>query len=95
MRCRALQAGWIYIRQHPGDAQLTVNELRDMVGREGEAFSNRVLHYAASLQGTRQYWFRQRSHLITTVQTLGLPTIFFTHSVVDLQWPELASLIAM
>ena len=93
MRWRALQAGRIYIRQHPGDAQLTVDELRDMVGREGEAFSNRVLHYAASLRGTRQYWFRQRSRLISMVDTLGLPTIFFTHSAADLQWPELAHLI--
>ena len=76
-----------------GDAQLTVNELREMVGREGEAFSNRVLHYAASLCGTRQYWFRQRSRLISMVDTLGLPTIFFTHSAADQQWPELARLI--
>ncbi len=93
MRWRALQAGRIYIRQHPGDAQLTVDELRDMVGREGEAFSNRVLHYASSLRGTRQYWFRQRSRLISMVDTLGLPTMFFTHSAADLQWPELAHLI--
>lgn len=28
------------------------------------------------------------------VNTLGLPTIFFTHSAADLQWPELASLIS-
>ena len=27
------------------------------------------------------------------VDTLGLPTIFFTHSAADLQWPELAQLI--
>lgn len=27
------------------------------------------------------------------VDTLGLPTIFFTHSAADLQWPELADLI--
>ena len=89
MRWRALQAGRIYIRQHPGDAQLTVDELRDMVGREGEASSNRALHYASSLRGTRQYWFRQRSRLISMVDTLGLPTIFFTNSAADLQWPEL------
>ena len=93
MRWRALQAGRIYIRQHPGDAQLTVDELRDMVGREGEAFSNRVLHYATSLRGTRQYWMRQRSRLVSMIDTLGLPTIFFTHSAADLQWPELAHLI--
>ena len=64
-----------------------------MVGREGEVFSNRVLHYASSLRGTQQYWFRQRSRLISMVDTLGLPTIFFTHSAADLQWPELAHLI--
>ena len=93
MRWRALQAGRIYVRQHPVDAQLTVDELRDMVGREGEAFSNQVLHYATSLRGTRQYWFKQRSRLIAMVDTLGLPTVFFTHSAADLQWPELARLI--
>ena len=27
------------------------------------------------------------------VNTLGLPTIFFTHSAADVQWPELANLI--
>ena len=58
MRWRALQAGQIYVCQHPHDARLSVEELRDMVGREGEAFSNHVLHYAASLRGTRQYWFK-------------------------------------
>ena len=65
MRRRALQAGRIYVQQNPGDAQLTVDDLRDMVGRGGEAFSNRVLRYATSLRGTRQYWFKQRGRLIS------------------------------
>ena len=90
MRWHALQTGRVYVRQHPGDAQLSLDELRDMVGRQGEAFSNRVLHYASSLHGTKQY--RQRSRLLSMVDTLGLPTIFFTHSAADLQWPELARL---
>ena len=90
---RALQAGHIYVRQHPHDAQLSVEELRGMVGREGETFSCHVLHYATSLRGTKQYWFKQRSQLIAMVDTLDLPTIFFTHSAADLQWPELACLI--
>lgn len=94
MRWRALQAGRIYVHQHPNDAQLSVDQLlRDMVGREGEIFSNRVLHYSASLRGTKQYWFRQRSRLVSMVDTLGLPTIFFTHSAADLHWPELTSLV--
>ena len=49
---RALQAGQIYVRQHPHVARLSVEELGDMVGCEWDAFSNRVLHYAASLRGT-------------------------------------------
>ena len=58
MRWRALR----YLHyQHPHDAQLSVEELRGIVIREGEAFSNCVLHYATSLRGTRQYWFKQQS----------------------------------
>ena len=30
---------------------------------------------------------------IAMVDTFGLPTIFFTHSAADLQWPELVRLI--
>ena len=93
MRWRALQAGRIYIRQHPDDAHLSVEELQEMVGSDGESFSNRVLHYATSLRDIRQYWFKQRSRLIAMVDTLGFPTVFFTHSAADLQWPELARLI--
>ena len=78
MRHRALQTGRVYIRQHPDDGQLSLDELRDMVGRQGEAFSSRVLHYASSLRGTKQYWQRQRSRLLSMVDTLGLATIFFT-----------------
>lgn len=58
MRWRALQTGRIYVHQHPHDARLSVEELRDMVGRQGEAFSNRVLHFATSLRGMQQYWMK-------------------------------------
>ena len=92
MRHRALGAGQIYVKQNTTDAQLTVQELRDMVSIGGEAFSRRVLHYTTSLRGTHSFWFKQRSRLISMIDTLGLPTVFFTHSAADLQWPELAQL---
>ena len=66
----------------------SVDELRDMVGT---SFSSRVCHYAGSLRGTRPYWMKQCSCLIAMVDTLGLPTVLFTHSAADLQWPELAT----
>ena len=93
MRWRANETGRIYIRQHPGEAHLTVDDLRDMIGREGEVFANKVTHYGACLRGTKQYWFRERNRLIAMIDTLGLPTIFYTHSAADHQWPELAQLI--
>ena len=83
MKWHALQTGRIFINQHPKDARLTLEELRDIVRREGEFFSNRVLHYASSLRGTGQYWFKQRSRLISMVDALGLPMVFFTHSAAD------------
>ena len=42
MRWRALLTGRVYVKQHPGDAQLSLDELRYMVGREGQTFSNCV-----------------------------------------------------
>ena len=95
MRHRALQTGRIFVRQNPHDDHLSVDELRDMIGREGEVYSNRVLHYASSLRGTRQYWFKQRARLIAMVDAFHLPTIFFIHSAADLQWLELAHLICL
>ena len=93
MRWRSLQMGRVYINQHPEDARLTLDDLRDMVGREGEFFTNRVMHFASSLRGTSQFWFKQRGRLISMVDKLGMPTVFFTHSAADGQWPELAHLI--
>ncbi len=45
------------------------------------------------MRGTNAYWFKQRSRLTAMVDTVGLPTVFFTHSAADMQWPELARLI--
>lgn len=52
MRWCSLQAGRIYVwhTQHTQDAHLIVQEPRDMIGYEGAAFSNWVLHFASSLE---------------------------------------------
>ena len=92
MRWHALQTGRVYVLQNPEERHLSIDELRHMVGQEGENFSNRVLRYAASIRGTSQYWFQQRTRLISMVDTLGIPTTFFMHSAADFQWPDLARL---
>ena len=57
------------MKQHPGEAHLTVDDLRDMIGREGERFANKVVHYGTSLRGTKQYWFKERNKLIANTGT--------------------------
>lgn len=94
MRHRALQTGRIYVKQHPNDAHLSTEDLREMVHHGGESLANRVQHFGYNIHGTRAYWFSQRSRLIAMIDSLGLPTIFFTHSAADTQWPELANLIS-
>ena len=63
----------MYIRQHPSDAQLSLNELCD----RQEVFSSRVMHYAASLRGTKQYWFWYwcvtRSQLLDAERSTNTP----------------------
>uniref|UniRef100_A0A1X7VR93 Helitron helicase-like domain-containing protein n=1 Tax=Amphimedon queenslandica TaxID=400682 RepID=A0A1X7VR93_AMPQE len=91
---KANETGPFNIKQHPaGEAHLTVDDLRDMIGQEGERFSNKVVHYGTSLRGTWQYWFKLRNKLIAMIDTLELPTIFFTHRAADYHWAELAHLI--
>ena len=87
---RALQPGCVYIHQHPEDVHLSVDELHDVVST---SFASYVCHYAGSLRGMCQYWMKQCSYLKAMVDTLGLQTVFFTHSAADFQWPGLASLI--
>lgn len=62
---------------------------------EGGNFSNRILHFAASLCGTHQYWLKQRSRLHCSYGRQSWYThYFFTHSAADFEWPELAHLFS-
>ena len=69
MRHRALQTGRIYIHQNPHDGHLSVDELREMVGHDSDALSNLVLHFGASIHGTRQFWQKQKNHLTAMADT--------------------------
>ena len=60
------------MHQHTSDAQLTLQELREMISSDREAFSNRVMSFATS-----PYLLKLRSRLVAMVDTLGLPTGFF------------------
>jgi len=52
-RHQALQTGRIYVHQNSNDGHFTIDELRDMVEHDRDTL---VLHFGASLRGTRQFW---------------------------------------
>ena len=93
MRWRALQTGRVYINKRKNDAEMSLEDLKEMSTKDRKSFINRVSHFGTSLRGTKQYWHQQRSKLTAMINNLGLPTAFFTHSAADLQWPELHRLL--
>ncbi|KAI3924837.1 hypothetical protein MKW98_031088 [Papaver atlanticum] len=76
-RWRALALETIYINRNPRDSSLAC----------------RVAYCAQQMRGCRAYWYSRLKELISMVNQLGPPTIFFTLSAADLQWPELYKLL--
>ena len=59
-RHQLISQSTVYLQQHPSDAQLTVENLRDMVGHlSAEQLMQRLQHYAAKVQGSSQYWYQR------------------------------------
>ena len=84
----------IYLTQNPEDANLTTEELRKMVGQmTANHLMNRVQHYVAKIQGTKQYWHQHYQELKTLITQKGAPTFFFTVSAADNYWPDLHRLV--
>ena len=84
MRWRALQIGRVYVKQHPGDAQLSLDELRDMVGREGQTFSNRVSTVSESTK------IFPNSQLLFTKVSMHLSIIHSLYSAVHNNYDSLS-----
>ena len=101
MRHRALQTGRVYVCQHPGDAQLSLDELHHTwwEGKERLSplgcFTMRPAYVAPSSTDNANAvasspWL---IHWVCLPSSSHTVTIFFTNSAADLQWPELARLI--
>ena len=84
----------VYLQQHPSDAQLTVENLRDKVGHlSAEQLMQRLQYYAAKVQGSSQYWYQCYQELGLCSNEKGPPTFFWTVSSADNYWPELHRLM--
>ena len=84
----------IYLQQNPQDANLSIDELRSMVGHvSAELLMKRLQRYAAKVLGSSQYWFQRHQELRALLEQKGPPTFFWTVSSADNYWPELHRLM--
>ena len=89
-RKRTLQQSGIFLKQNPGEAHLTIEELREMASSNNtSAFMSKVSRYVANIAGTNAYWHKVKEDLKAIVTNIGTPTFFFTFSSADMHWPEL------
>ena len=92
-RKRILQQSGIFLRQNPGEAHLTIDELREMAANNNSAvFMSKVSRYIGNIAGTNAYWNKVREELKAIITNVGPPTLFFTFSSADMHWPELHAL---
>lgn len=92
-RMRILQQSGIFLKQNPGEANLSIDELREMAASNDTlAFMSKVSRYMANIAGSNAYWHKVKEDLKAIVTTVGAPMIFFTFSSADMHWPELHSL---
>ena len=92
-RKRMLQQASVFIKQNPGEAHLTSEELRQLVESNNvSALLSKVFRYATNITGTPSYWHKVRSDMKAVITQVGPLTFFFTFSAADMHWPELDAL---
>ena len=52
-----------------------------------------LMRFGMVLRGTCAYWSKCHKELSDLIQQIGCPTIFFTLSASDMQWPDLQKLM--
>ena len=84
----------LYIRTHPREANLMVEELRERLNSEGrETFLKSLHRHVDWMPGLTPFWERNRRQLVQMIDQLGSPHLFFTLSAADLHWPDLHRII--
>jgi ATP-dependent DNA helicase PIF1 len=82
-----------FSKKKPGEAALTVEDLRAAFASDdsptGRALLQSIVSYSGSLRGTRPFWNGRRSQVEAMVRTLGTPALFVTFSAADYWWDSL------
>lgn len=93
-RHRLLGQGSIFLKQNPGEAQLTVEQLKQMLTTNSySSLMSKLMHYAKNITGSSGYWHKSKEDLKATITQKGPPTILFTLSCAEYHWPEFHNLL--
>ncbi|KAK3923555.1 ATP-dependent DNA helicase RRM3, partial [Frankliniella fusca] len=72
---------------------MTLTELKGEL-ETNPSMIKKIMYRNSTISGTKSYWFARGRELLSMVEQLGLPTLFFTLSAADLHWPDLFKIIA-
>lgn len=88
LRHEMMIKGRVYVRQNSSVANMLPDQLREaLIGNP--SLYRQVLSYGSTVPSTPSFWFTRKSELQSMIEQLNTPTIFFTLSAADHQWPEL------
>ena len=77
-RKRTLQQRSVFIKQNPGDAHVTIEQLHQMGSSNALTnFMTKLSRYVSNITGSNAYWQKRRNELKTIINSKGTPTIFF------------------
>lgn len=94
LRLQLIAQTTVYLHQHPAEANLTTEDLRDMIGHlSAQQLMQQLQCYSAKVQGSSQYWYKQYNELHTLIEQKGPPTFFWTVSSAENYRPELHKLM--
>lgn len=92
MRRQALMTSGIFIRRSNLSTS-NIEEVRQRMMTDPN-FSKRIMVYSNHLRSTKPYWGARCSELLTMVEQLGCPSVFFTLSAADYHWCDLFRLLS-
>eukprot|EP01018_Ginkgo_biloba_P035772 Gb_33711 [translate_table: standard] len=95
MRHRSQATGAVFVKKNAEESlPLIIHELRTQLETLLDArLAKKVMKFATTLRGTCAYWSKCLRELSDMIHQIGCPTIFFTLSAADIQWPDLHQLM--
>ena len=88
-RQRARMTGKVFVNHKDGQADMTLDELQELLRAGDTAISKRLFHFGAQLRGTPAWKRARRGELLDMMEEHGLPHFFMTWSAADVQWKHL------